>query len=107
MQCARMGLSGSQPVPVRKGVAPAGRSVGGAARGGSACGWRLTRRGPGRPPAVTDAELACPAVAQVLLQLDDERHWLRAAPRLAAPLFPRPDLPAHPRQPLTSAKTIA
>ena len=40
------------------------------------------RRGPGRPPDVTDAELACLAVAQVLLRCDDERHWLRAAPRL-------------------------
>jgi hypothetical protein len=47
------------------------------------------RRGPGRPPAVTDAELACLAVAQVLLRYDDERHWLRAAPRLVGHLFPR------------------
>jgi hypothetical protein len=47
------------------------------------------RRGPGRPPAVTDAELACLAVAQVLLRFDDERHWLRAAPRLVGHLFPR------------------
>jgi hypothetical protein len=37
------------------------------------------RRGPGRPPEVTDAELACLAAAQVLLRCDDERHWLRAA----------------------------
>jgi hypothetical protein len=28
----------------------------------------LARRGPGRPPEVTDAELACLAVAQVLLR---------------------------------------
>ena len=42
----------------------------------------LSRRGPGRPPEVTDAELACLAVAQVLLRFDDERHWLRAAPKL-------------------------
>ena len=48
------------------------------------------RRGPGRPPDVTDADLACLAVAQVLLRCDDERHWLRAAPRLAGHLFPRP-----------------
>jgi hypothetical protein len=47
------------------------------------------RRGPGRPPEVTDAELACPAVAQALLRCDDERHWLRAAPRLVGHLFPR------------------
>jgi len=49
----------------------------------------LARSGPGRPPAVTDAELACLAVAQVLLRYDDERHWLRAAPKLIGHLFPR------------------
>jgi hypothetical protein len=47
------------------------------------------RRGPGHPPEVTDAELACLAVAQVLLRFDDERHWLRAAPKLVGHLFPR------------------
>lgn len=47
------------------------------------------RRGPGKPPEVTDAELVCLAVAQVLLRFDDERHWLRAAPRLVGGLFPR------------------
>jgi hypothetical protein len=40
-------------------------------------GWP-GRRGPGQPPEVTDAELACLAVAQVLLRFDGERHWLRA-----------------------------
>jgi hypothetical protein len=49
----------------------------------------LGRRGPGKPPEVTDAELACLAVAQVLLRYDDERHWLRAAPKLIGHLFPR------------------
>jgi hypothetical protein len=38
---------------------------------------------------VTDAELVCLAVAQVLLRYDDERHWLRAAPKLIGHLFPR------------------
>jgi hypothetical protein len=47
------------------------------------------RSGPGKPPEVTDAELVCLAVAQVLLRFDDERHWLRAAPRLIGHLFPR------------------
>jgi hypothetical protein len=42
----------------------------------------FARSGPGRPPDVTDAELTCIAVAQVLLLHDGERHWLRAAPRL-------------------------
>jgi hypothetical protein len=35
--------------------------------------------GPDRPAAVTDAELVCLAVAQVLLRSTDEHHWLRAA----------------------------
>jgi len=39
----------------------------------------FTRSGPGKPPEMTDAELVCLAVAQVLLRYDDERHWLRAA----------------------------
>jgi hypothetical protein len=43
----------------------------------------------GRPPEVTDAELACLAVAQVLLRYDDERHWLRAAASRVGHLFPR------------------
>ena len=47
------------------------------------------RSGPGRPPEVTDAELVCLAVAQVLLRYDDERHWLRAAPDRVGHLFPR------------------
>jgi hypothetical protein len=47
------------------------------------------RRGPGRPLAVTDAELVCLAVAQVLLRYNDERHWLRAAPNRVGHLFPR------------------
>jgi hypothetical protein len=42
----------------------------------------------GRPPVVSDAELVCLAVAQVLLRYDDERHWLRAAASRVH-LFPR------------------
>jgi hypothetical protein len=49
----------------------------------------FARSGPGKPPEVTDAELVCPAVAQVLLRYDDERHWLRAAAKQAGHLFPR------------------
>jgi hypothetical protein len=49
----------------------------------------FTRSGPGQRPEVTDAELVCLAVAQVLLRYDDERHWLRAAPRRVGHLFPR------------------
>jgi hypothetical protein len=52
--------------------------------------FRAPRRpGPGRPAGVTDAELVCLAVAQVLLRYDDERHWLRAAPARVGHLFPR------------------
>jgi DDE family transposase len=47
------------------------------------------RRGPGRPPVLSDAELVCLAVAQVLLRCDDERRWLRAAPARVGHLFPR------------------
>jgi hypothetical protein len=47
------------------------------------------RAGPGRPPQVTDAELVCLAVAQVLLRYNDEHHWLRAAPARVGHLFPR------------------
>ncbi|MCI0689774.1 MAG: transposase [Sporichthyaceae bacterium] len=50
---------------------------------------RPGRRGPGRPQEVTDAELVCLAVAQVLLRYDDERRWLRAAPWRVGHLFPR------------------
>jgi hypothetical protein len=49
----------------------------------------FTRSGPGKPPEVTDAELVCLAVAQVLLRYDDERHWLRAAASRIGHLFPR------------------
>jgi hypothetical protein len=46
------------------------------------------RRGPGRPPVVTDAELVCLAVAQVLLRYNDEHHWLRAARRVSGTCSP-------------------
>jgi hypothetical protein len=49
----------------------------------------FARRGPGGRPEVTDAELVCLAVAQVLLRFDDERHWLRSAQGLVGHLFPR------------------
>ncbi|MDT0302822.1 hypothetical protein RM446_24790, partial [Streptomonospora sp. DSM 45055] len=45
------------------------------------------KRGPA--PLLTDAELVCVAIAQVLLRCDDERHWLRVAPRRIGHLFPR------------------
>ncbi|MFB9831383.1 transposase [Actinoallomurus acaciae] len=47
------------------------------------------RRGPGRPRLLTDTELICIAIAQVLLRCDDERRWLRVAPARIGHLFPR------------------
>jgi hypothetical protein len=49
----------------------------------------FARFGPGKPPEVTDAELVCLAVAEVLLRFDHERHWLRVAPKQVGHLFPR------------------
>jgi hypothetical protein len=46
------------------------------------------RRGPGRPPRLSDAELICLAVAQVLLGDDSERRWLRAVHGRLGHLFP-------------------
>jgi Transposase DDE domain len=46
------------------------------------------RRGPGRRPKLSDAELICLAVAQVLLGFDTERRWLRFAGRRLGHLFP-------------------
>jgi Transposase DDE domain len=46
------------------------------------------RLGPGRPPKLSDAELVCLAVAQVLLGARSERHWLRFARQRLGHLFP-------------------
>ena len=46
------------------------------------------RRGPGRPPKLSDAELVCLAVAQVLLGFGSERRWLRFAGHRIGHLFP-------------------
>jgi Transposase DDE domain len=46
------------------------------------------RRGPGRPPRLSDSELACLAVAQVLLGCNSERRWLRFAHGRLGHLFP-------------------
>jgi hypothetical protein len=44
--------------------------------------------GPGRRPKLSDAELVCLAVAQVLLGCNSERRWLRFADRRLGHLFP-------------------
>jgi hypothetical protein len=46
------------------------------------------RLGPGRPAKLTDAELVCLAVAQVLLGARSERYWLRFARTRLGHLFP-------------------
>jgi Transposase DDE domain len=46
------------------------------------------RHGPGRKPKLSDAELICLAVAQVLLGFDTERRWLRFAGQRLGHLFP-------------------
>ena len=46
------------------------------------------RRGPGRRPTLSDAELVCLAVAQVLLGYRSERRWLRAVAGRLGHLFP-------------------
>jgi hypothetical protein len=46
------------------------------------------RTGPGRRPKLSDAELVCLAVAQVLLGCDSERRWLRLVGRRLGHLFP-------------------
>jgi hypothetical protein len=46
------------------------------------------RRGPGRPKKLSDAELVCLAVAQVLLGARSEHHWLRLCYARLGHLFP-------------------
>ena len=46
------------------------------------------RLGPGRRPKLSDTELVCLAVAQVLLGARSERHWLRFAHARLGHLFP-------------------
>jgi hypothetical protein len=52
------------------------------------------RRRPGRPKKLSDAELACLAVAQVLLGARSKHHWLRIYFARLGHLFPY--LPGQP-----------
>jgi hypothetical protein len=53
-------------------------------------------RPTGRPPRLTDSELVCLAVAQVLLGFNSERRWLRFAYGRLGHLFPYlPQQPAY------------
>jgi hypothetical protein len=53
-----------------------------------ACRILPARRGPGRKPQITDAELVCLAVAQILLDVPSERRFLRFAMVRLRHLFP-------------------
>jgi hypothetical protein len=53
-----------------------------------ACRILPERRGPGRKPQLTDAELVCLAVAQILLDCPSERRFLRFAMVRLSHLFP-------------------
>ncbi len=53
-------------------------------------------RRPGRPKQLSDAELVCLAVAQVLLGARSEHHWLRLCYGRLGHLFPyRPKQPGY------------
>lgn len=54
------------------------------------------RRGPGRPPRITDAELITLAIAQVLMGLPNDRQFLALAAYRLGHLFPYlPRQPAY------------
>jgi hypothetical protein len=66
------------------------------------------RRGPGRPPRLTDSELVCLAVAQVLLGCHSERRWLRFASGRLDHLFPYlPQSPAYNKRLRAAARLLA
>lgn len=66
------------------------------------------RQGPGRPPRLSDSELVCLAVAQVLLRCDSERRWLRFASGRLGHLFPYlPGQSAYNRRLRAAARPLA
>ncbi len=66
------------------------------------------RQGPGRPPRLSDSELVCLAVAQVLLGCHSERRWLRFASGRLGHLFPYlPGQPAYNRRLRAAARPLA
>ena len=66
------------------------------------------RQGPGRPPRLSDSELVCLAVAQVLLGCNSERRWLRFASGRLGHLFPYlPGQPAYNRRLRAAARPLA
>jgi len=66
------------------------------------------RQGPGRRPRLSDSELVCLAVAQVLLGCNSERRWLRFASGRLGHLFPYlPGQPAYNRRLRAAARLLA
>ena len=61
------------------------------------------RQGRGRRPRLTDAELICLAVAQVLLGIDGEHRWIRFA-RFRAMVTMKPSV-SGPAPPMFSSST--
>jgi hypothetical protein len=65
------------------------------------------RRRPGRPKKLSDAELICLAVAQVLLGFPSQHHWLRFAYGRLGHLFPYlPKQPGYHKRLVTAAPLI-
>lgn len=65
------------------------------------------RRRPGRPKRLSDAELVCLAVAQVLLGARSEHHWLRMCYARLGHLFPYlPNQPGYHKRVKAAAPLI-
>ncbi|MFR9803665.1 hypothetical protein ACL02T_15360 [Pseudonocardia sp. RS010] len=66
------------------------------------------RRGRGRRPRLSDAELVCLAVAQVLLGIDNEHRWVRFAYCRVGHLFRYlPNQPGYHQRLKTAAPLLA
>ena len=66
------------------------------------------QRRPGRPKKLTDAELVCLAVAQVLLGARSEHHWLRMCYARLGHLFPYlPNQPGYHKRLKAAAPLLA
>ena len=66
------------------------------------------RRRPGRPKKLSDAELVCLAVAQVLLGARSEHHWLRLCYARLGHLFPYlPKQPGYHKRVKAAAPLLA
>jgi hypothetical protein len=64
------------------------------------------RMGPGRRPKLSDAELVCLAIAQVLLGCGSERRWLRLANQRLGHLFPYLPTPSAYNRRLRRARSL-